>query len=141
MHLAEQSLPDSAHLIHFDDAAAIRREIAKAIPTYQGIEKLSAKRDAFQYGGPRLCEGGVFPMPDGRARFSVIPLPDGDIPPGQFLLSTRRGKQFNSMIHGELDFLLGARRSDVLMSAEDAKELGAAAAHAGLTSDAPACER
>src|SRR5437899_10062756 len=65
-------------------------------------------------------------MPDGRARFSVIPLPDGDIPPGQFLLSTRRGKQFNSMIHGELDFLLGARRSDVLMSAEDAKELGVA---------------
>ena len=126
MDLAERSLPDSAHLVHFDDAAAIRREIAKAIPTYQGIEKLSAKGDAFQYGGPRLCEGGVFPMPDGRARFSVMALPDADIPPGQFLLSTRRGKQFNSMIHGEVDFLLGARRSDVLMSAEDAKTLGVA---------------
>ena len=126
MDLAERSLPDSAHLIHFDDAAAIRREIAKAIPTYQGIEKLSAKGDAFQYGGPRLCEGGVFPMPDGRARFSVMALPDADIPAGQFLLSTRRGKQFNSMIHGEVDLLLGARRSDVLMSVEDAKELGVA---------------
>jgi len=126
MDLAERSLPDSAHLVHFDDAAAIRREIAKAIPTYQGIEKLSAKGDAFQYGGPRLCEGGVFPMPDGRARFSVMALPDADIPPGQFLLSTRRGKQFNSMIHGEVDFLLGARRSDVLISAEDAKTLGVA---------------
>ncbi len=126
MDLAERSLPDSAHLVHFDDAAAIRREIAKAIPTYQGIEKLNAKGDAFQYGGPRLCEGGVFPMPDGRARFSVMALPDADIPPGQFLLSTRRGKQFNSMIHGEVDFLLGARRSDVLMSAEDAKTLGVA---------------
>src|SRR6267143_2014301 len=126
MDLAERSLPDSAHLVHFDDAAAIRREIAKAIPTYQGIEKLSAKGDAFQYGGPRLCEGGVFPMPDGRARFTVVALPDADIPPGQFLLSTRRGKQFNSMIHGEVDFLFGARRSDVLMSAEDAKTLGVA---------------
>jgi len=41
-------------------------------------------------------------------------------------LSTRRGKQFNSMIHGEVDFLLGARRDDVLISAEDAKTLGVA---------------
>ena len=65
-------------------------------------------------------------MPDGRARFSVMALPDADIPAGQFLLSTRRGKQFNSMIHGEVDLLLGARRSDVLMSVEDAKELGVA---------------
>jgi len=126
MDLAEQSLPDSAHLIHFDNAAAVRREIAKAVPTYRGIENLAAKGDAFQYGGPRLCEGGVFPMPDGRARFTVVGLPDADIPTGQFLLSTRRGKQFNSMVHGEVDFLLGARRSDVLMSAQDAKELGVA---------------
>ncbi len=110
MDLAERALPDSAHLIHFEDAAAIRKEIAKAIPTYEGIEKLRAKGDAFQYGGPRLCEGGTFPMPDGRARFSIV----------------NRGKQFNSMIHGEVDFLLGARRSDVLMSADDAKALGVA---------------
>src|SRR5207245_11515711 len=40
MDLAEQSLPDSAHLIHFDNAAAVRREIAKAVPTYRGIENL-----------------------------------------------------------------------------------------------------
>src|SRR2546421_9443731 len=82
MDLAEQSLPDSAHLIHFDNAAAVRREIAKAVPTYQGIENLAVKGDAFQYGGPRLCEGGVFPMPDGRARFTVVGLPDADIPAG-----------------------------------------------------------
>ncbi len=30
------------------------------------------------------------------------------------------------MIHGDVDFLLGAGRRDVLMSAEDAKALGAA---------------
>ena len=28
--------------------------------------------DAIQVGGARLCEGGVFPTPDGRARFSVV---------------------------------------------------------------------
>src|SRR2546427_11380148 len=115
MDVAEGALPDAAHLIRFEEATAIREELAKAIATYKGIEKLRAKGDAFQYGGPRLCEGGTFPMPDGRARFSIVNLPDADIPPGQFLLSTRRGKQFNSMIHGEVDFLLGARRSDVLM--------------------------
>src|SRR5437667_9939863 len=66
------------------------------------------------------------PMTVGGPQFTAMALPDADIPPGQFLLSTRRGKQFNSMIHGEVDFLLGARRSDVLMSAEDAKTLGVA---------------
>src|SRR5437879_12076559 len=98
MDLAERALPDSAHLIHFEDAAAIRQEIAKVIPTYEGIEKLRAKGDAFQYGGPRLCEGGPFPMPDGRARFSIVNLPDAHIPHGQFLLSPRREQHFNSMI-------------------------------------------
>src|SRR3989442_15851300 len=123
MDLAERALPDSAHLIHFEDATAIREEIAKAIPTYKGIEKLRAKGDAFQYGGPRLCEGGTFPMPDGRARFSIVNLPDADIPPRQFLLSTRRGKQVHSVIHGEADFLLGARRRDFLMSPKEAEAL------------------
>src|SRR5437879_3366320 len=111
MDLAERALPDSAHLIHFEDATAIRKEIAKVVPTYKGIEKLRAKGDAFQYGGPRLCEGGTFPMPDGQAQFSIVNLPDADIPPGQFLLSTRRGKQFKPMMHGEADMLVGARRT------------------------------
>src|SRR2546423_3306673 len=126
MQLAERVRPEAAHQIHFEDGNAVRAEIAKAIPAYDGIENLREKGDAFQCGGPRLCEGGVFPMPDGRARFTVVGLPDADIPTGQFLLSTRRGKQFNSMVHGDVDFLLGARRSDVLMSAQDAKELGVA---------------
>src|SRR5437016_6807535 len=37
--LAEKALPDSAHLIHFDDAGPIRQDIAKAIPAYQAIER------------------------------------------------------------------------------------------------------
>ena len=39
-------------------------------------------------------------------------------------MSTRRGKQFNSMVQSDLDPLTGARRKDVLISAEDASELG-----------------
>ncbi len=126
MSLAQWVMPHATHLTHFKDAAAIRAEIAKAVPTYDGIQNLRSKGDAFQYGGPRLCEDGSFPMPDGRAVFTEVALPDADIPAGLFLLSTRRGKQFNSMVHGDIDYLLGARRSDVLMSAEDAKALGVA---------------
>ncbi len=124
MDLAERALQDSRHLVHFADAAAIRSEIAKAIPAYDGIQNLKARGDVFQYGGPRLCEGGTFPTPEGKARFTPLRLPDVDIPEGYFLLSTRRGKQFNSMVHGDVDFLLGARRNDVLVSAEDVKALG-----------------
>jgi len=126
MSLAQWVMPHATHLTAFKDAATIRAEIAKAIPTYDGIQNLRSKGDAFQYGGPRLCEDGSFPMPDGRAVFTELALPDADIPAGLFLLSTRRGKQFNSMVHGDIDYLLGARRSDVLMSAEDAKALGVA---------------
>ena len=123
MQLAERVRPDAAKFIHFDDGAAIRKEIATAIPTYEGIQNLREKGDVFQYGGPRLCEGGLFPTPDGKARFSVVRPPDLDIPEGQFLLSTRRGKQFNSMIQGEVDPLLGAARHDVLLSEQDASVL------------------
>lgn len=123
MELAEQARPEAARLVHFDDARAIRDEIARAIPTYDGIQHLKVKGDAFQYGGPRLCEGGRFPMPDGRARFTVLSPPDTDIPEGRFLLSTRRGKQFNSMIQGDVDPLLGAARHDVLIAGADAESL------------------
>jgi predicted molibdopterin-dependent oxidoreductase YjgC len=123
MQLAEQVRTETAHLVHFEDGTAIRAEIAKAVPEYDGIQNLREKGDAFQYGGPRLCEGGIFPMPDGRARFTVVSLPDLNIPDGQFLLSTRRGKQFNSMIQGEIDPLLGAGRRDVLIGSDDAASL------------------
>src|SRR6185436_1853026 len=44
--------------------------------------------------------------------------------PPRFRLSTRRGKQFNSMVQREVDPLTGARRDDVLISAEDLARLG-----------------
>ena len=39
-------------------------------------------------------------------------------------LSTRRGKQFNSMVQGEIDPLTGAGRRDIFFCSEDAKRLG-----------------
>ncbi len=110
----------------FRDAAALREEIAKAIPLYAGIETLSKQGDQVQWGGPVLYADGRFATPDGKARFSVVPLPPRDLPEGAFRISTRRGKQFNAMVQREVDPLNGAARRDILMAAEDAARLGVA---------------
>ena len=131
MRIAEGVRPELAHLMHFDDGQAIRNEIAKAIPAYDGIQRLVKAGDQVQWGGERLCEARdadgrlvtQFPMPDGRARFSVIKI-EQEAPSSKLRLSTRRGKQFNSMVHRTLDPLTGARRADVLMSKHDADRSG-----------------
>jgi molybdopterin-dependent oxidoreductase alpha subunit len=110
--------------IGWPDAGAMRAEIARVVPAYAGIETLHRKGDMVQWGGERLCEGGRFPTADGRARFAPLCVPEEELAPGTFLVSTRRGRQFNSMLWGERDPLTGAHRDEVLVSAEDAAELG-----------------
>jgi anaerobic selenocysteine-containing dehydrogenase len=88
---------------------------------------LNKAGDALQWGGPRLCEGPDgprFPTPDGRAAFVPLQPPEHALPAGAFLLSTRRGKQFNSMVQARRDPLNGALRGDVLMSESDVRALG-----------------
>jgi len=123
MELAEQVFPERADQIHFSDADHIRQEIAKAVPFYAGIENLNKKGDAIQWGGQRLCDGGNFPTSDGRAHFVSVHPPARRLNNGAFYLTTRRGKQFNSMVQAERDPLTGARRDDVFMSVEDAQRL------------------
>ena len=122
--IAERADPARRDLIHFDDTPAIRDEIARAIPPYQPIAGLAAKGDEFQWGGERLCEDGAFNTPDGKARFVPPRLPDGRAPEGCFLVSTRRGKQFNSMVWDDHDALTGARRDQVFISEADARAHG-----------------
>jgi molybdopterin-dependent oxidoreductase alpha subunit len=126
--------PRAGDLIRCEDAAAIRSEIAEAVPAYQGIQNLTKPGDQIQWGGPRLCEQigpagnstQAFPTADGRARFSLIEIEDRPADDSLFRLSTRRGKQFNSMIQRDRDPLTGASRNDVLMNAADASRLGLA---------------
>ena len=47
--------------------------------------------------------------------------PEISLKKGWFLLSTRRGKQFNTMIYDQRDPITGANREDVLISEIDAK--------------------
>ncbi|MGH2830261.1 MAG: FdhF/YdeP family oxidoreductase [Actinomycetota bacterium] len=126
MHAASAARPDRAALIRFDSGAAIRAEIARAVPFYAGIERLARKGDHVQWGGRLLCEGGAFQTPDGRARFAGVAPPESRLSDGAFLLSTRRGKQFNSMIHRARDPLTGAGREDVFVARGDADRLGLA---------------
>lgn len=116
--------PDRARkFFQWRDAQDIRDEIDRVCPTYKGIANMKKKGDNFQYGGPRLLVD-KFLTPDGLGHFSPIGLPEEKVPEGQFLLATRRGKQFNSIIHADKDPLTGARRDDVFMAQEDADRLG-----------------
>jgi len=122
--VAARVRPDRASAVRFRSSQEIRDEIARAVPLYAGIERLSRRGDQFQWGGPRLFADGRFHTPDGKARFSAVELVDRGRPEGTFRVSTRRGKQFNSMVQRDRDPLTGARRDDVLMAAEDASRLG-----------------
>ena len=140
--LAAAVRPEKAERAAFGSAAEIRAEIAAAVPAYTGIERLEKAGDQFQIGGERLCEGRMFPTPEGRAKFQPVAPPEepgaGAAPPGlspsaspgastdapRFRLATRRGKQFNSMVHRERDPLTGAERDHVFMNPADASALG-----------------
>ena len=110
--------------MNLTDGPAVRRDIARAVPFYAGIEDLRGAGDQVQWGGPRLCEGGRTALPDGRSHFHSVQPPELNIPEGYFHLSTRRGKQFNSMVQAEVDPLTGGHRDDVFMAASDAERLG-----------------
>jgi molybdopterin-dependent oxidoreductase alpha subunit len=129
-----RAFPDRASLARFDDAASMRREIARAVPLYQGIETLAVKGDQCQWGGRTLFADGRFATSDGKAHFMPVAQapsssyasesigPDARAP--RFRVSTRRGKQFNSMVQRGIDPLTGSSRDDVLMSAADQRSLG-----------------
>jgi molybdopterin-dependent oxidoreductase alpha subunit len=120
--LAARVKPGLKALITFSDSQAIREEIARAAPEYEGIQHLKQQGDVFQRGGAWLCEGGVCPTPDGKGRLIAVDVPmRGVAVGGEFNVTTRRGKQFNSMIYGGKDAFNGADRGDVLIHPKDAE--------------------
>ena len=122
--------PERAAQVGLADAAAIRHEIGEAIPLYKGIETLAAKGDQIQWGGPVLYADGRYATPDGKAHFAAVAI--GRSPAmrvaesaraASFVVSTRRGKQFNSMIQRDVDPLTGFGREDILISQADLDRL------------------
>ena len=122
--IGRKSMPNGDKLFPFDDTQAIREEMSRVMPMYQGIEKLAKEGDQLQWGGPQLYAEGFTAMPAGRALFTALEPPDRRPAEGKFYLATRRGKQFNSMTFGTTDRLMGAHRRDIIfISAEDAGRL------------------
>jgi predicted molibdopterin-dependent oxidoreductase YjgC len=121
--LALATHPERGNVLACGDAESIREEIARVVPLYEGIQHLRRSGDAFQYGGPHLCDGWTFPTADGRAHFHPVALPARERSEGWFVVSTRRGKQFNTLIFDDVDPLTGAPRDAVLMNADDAAAL------------------
>jgi len=130
--------PDMASAFAYQDSQDIRDEMGRTMPVYAGIEKLNKEGDWLQWGGKVLCADGRFEgMPDERGRFWSLTPPNLVVPDGQFILTTRRGKQFNSMVFEAGDAVQGGRtRDDIFMSPEDAESLSlAAGARVCLTSE------
>ncbi len=124
LELARRVKPELADRLVFKDTAEIRAEIARCIPAYDGIQHLRRAGDSFQYGGPLLCAGWQFPTPDGRAHFKPITVGPRQVPAERFLVVTRRGKQFNSMVQADVDPINLAPRDGILMNPADLDRLG-----------------
>lgn len=136
--LAAATHPERAERLGCQSGQAIREEIARVIPFYEGVQHLRKTGDAIQWGGERLCDEGRFATSDGRGHFKAVALPTGSGVLGarqrakgsgtrHFHVSTRRGKQFNTLIHAERDPLTGADRDAVFIHPADAVELQVAA--------------
>jgi anaerobic selenocysteine-containing dehydrogenase len=54
----------------------------------------------------------------------VVAPSEQELPPGAFLVATRRGKQFNSIVWKDVDPLTGAGRDAVYIDRADAAALG-----------------
>jgi molybdopterin-dependent oxidoreductase alpha subunit len=122
--LASRIDPERKHLIDFKNTQEIRDEIAVANRNYDGVQHLKKSGDVFQWGGAWLCEDGICPTPDGKGNLFPIEIPELRKTEGHFYVTTRRGKQFNSMIYNDKDPFNGANRYDVLLNEGDAKILG-----------------
>ncbi|NUL81155.1 MAG: FdhF/YdeP family oxidoreductase [Armatimonadetes bacterium] len=122
--MVSKARPEIAKALAFSSPAEIMAEIAQAAPMYDGIQHLSKAGDQFQWGGPMLCERDFFGRADGRARFVVISMPQSEARPGMLRLTTRRGKQFNSMVFKDRDSTAGADRNSILMNEQDMMSKG-----------------
>ncbi|MEO6026942.1 MAG: FdhF/YdeP family oxidoreductase [Candidatus Binatia bacterium] len=107
-------------------AQGIRAEMDRVMPLYRGIGALRRAGESLQYGGALLCVDGVCDaLPDGRARFVPTAVTPTTRAVDEFVVTTRRGKQFNSMTQSTTDALTGTKTRDaVFMAATDAARLG-----------------
>jgi len=108
-----------------EDYERIRERIARVVPGFQDFNRRVREPGGFYLpNGPRE---GRFTTPDGKARFTVHPLPRIELGPGQLLMMTIRSHdQYNTTLYGLDDRyrgILNGRRV-VMLNPEDMRALG-----------------
>jgi len=73
--VGRKSMSNGDKLFPFNDTQAIREEMSRIMPIYQGIEKVTKEGDQLQWGGPQLYKDGFTTMPANRALFTVLDPP------------------------------------------------------------------
>jgi molybdopterin-dependent oxidoreductase alpha subunit len=121
--LGARSKVDWAHLA--GDYDRIRDLIERVVPGFEDYNRRVREPGGFYLpNGPRE---GRFTTPGGKARFTVHPIPEEALGPGQLMMMTIRSHdQFNTTIYGLEDRYrgIGRERRVVLMAAEDLAERG-----------------
>jgi molybdopterin-dependent oxidoreductase alpha subunit len=109
-----------------EDYDQIRERIGRVVPGCEGYDQLIRERGGFTMPHPPR-DSRTFPTPEGKAVFTVNPLPVLTVPEGRLVLqSLRSHDQFNTTIYGLNDRYRGIHsgRRVVFISAADLAELG-----------------
>jgi molybdopterin-dependent oxidoreductase alpha subunit len=102
------------------DYDRIRERIARVIPNFENYNERVRESGGFYLPNP--IHKREFKTDDGKAHFTVHPLPQIQLAPGEFLMMTMRSHdQFNTTIYGLDDRYRGIRngRRVVFLNAED----------------------
>ena len=110
------------------DYDRIRDRIANVVPGFEDYNARARQPEGFTL--PRAPMQRRFDTASGRAAFTVHPVPEDPLGPGQFLMATIRSHdQYNTTVYGEDDRYRGISggRRVVLMGEADARAAGFAA--------------
>ena len=101
--------------------------IGKIIPGFEKIGGIDQTKEEFHISG-RILHSPEFPTADGRATFTVCPLPQlstkTNVNPSFKLMTVRSEGQFNTVVYDKEDRYRGVKSRDVIfMNAEDIHSL------------------
>ena len=114
--IGRKSMSNGDKLFPFDDTQAIREEMARVMPIYQGIEKLTKEGDQLQWGGPYLFKDGFTAMAE-KPRAVYGPRSTGS-PTGRGQTLTRHAPRQTIQGHDlriSTDQLTGTERRDSIL--------------------------
>jgi molybdopterin-dependent oxidoreductase alpha subunit len=127
-HLALATFGDSSPIdwqAMTDNYDVVREHIEEVIPGFENYNRRVRLKQGFYL--PNCAREGKFDTPNGKAQFTVNPVPDHELAEGQYVLMTIRSHdQFNTTIYGLDDRYRGIlnERRVILMNPEDMKEGG-----------------